>query len=61
MSLGIRMVLYALFSSLASMGMIDFDHTTGDVAFNIYDWEMVATGVVGYLGTFATSRFAKVK
>ena len=61
MSLAIRMVLYALFSGLASLGFIQFDATTGDVAFNVYSLEMVAVGIVGYLGTFLASRFAKVK
>jgi hypothetical protein len=55
------MALYALFSALASVGLIDFDHATGDVAFNIYNWELVATGIVGYVATFVTSRVAKAR
>lgn len=61
MSLAVRMLLYALFAGLASLGVVEFDHQTGDVAFNIYSWELAATGIVGYVATFVTSRFAKVK
>lgn len=61
MSLAIRMVLYALFSALATAGLVDFNAETGDVAFNIYSIEAVAIGIVGYMTTFLASRFAKVK
>lgn len=61
MSLAIRMMLYALFAGLASLGVVEFDHQSGDVAFNIYSWELAATGLVGYVVTFVSSRYAKVK
>jgi hypothetical protein len=61
MSLAIRMVLYALFSGLATVGLISFDSATGDVGFNIYSIEAIVVGVVGYIVTFAVSRFASVK
>lgn len=55
------MVLYALFSALATAGLVDFNAQTGDVAFNVYSLEAVVIGLVGYMATFLTSRFAKVK
>lgn len=61
MSLAIRMVLYALFSALATAGLVDFNAQTGDVAFNVYSLEAIVIGFVGYTVTFLTSRFAKVK
>lgn len=61
MGLAVRMMLYAFFAGLASLGLIEFDHATGDVAFNIYSFQLAAVGAGGYILTFITSRFAKVK
>jgi hypothetical protein len=61
MSLAIRMAFYALFSGLASIGLVDFDAATGDVEFNIYSMEMALIGFGGFIATFISSRFAKVK
>jgi hypothetical protein len=61
MSLAIRMVLYAMFSALATTGLVDFNADTGDVSFSLMSIELILTGAIGYVATFAASRFAKVK
>lgn len=57
--LNIRMIAYFLFAGLASQGLLVFDQEAGTVTFKIEDISMIVTGVLGYIGTFGTSRIAK--
>ena len=58
MGLVIRMILYAVFAGLAGAGIGTLD-ATGDYTVNIDDLVTIVIGAVGYLGTFAASRFYK--
>lgn len=60
MFLAIRMGLYFIFAAVGGMGIgLQFDQATGDVTFNI---DLIATAIVsliGFVGTFWTSRIVK--
>jgi hypothetical protein len=59
MMLYIRMALYALFALLAGQGLILYDHEAGTVTFRVEDLALLASGAVGYVGTFVAGRVAK--
>lgn len=61
MGLALRMVLYAFFAMLANEGLIIFDPDAGTITIQIAHIELLATGVAGYLGTFAAGRWAKAR
>jgi hypothetical protein len=61
MSLYIRMGLYLVFGVLAGQGLVLFDADTGTVSFKIDDLLVIGTALVGYFGTFLSSRVAKAK
>jgi hypothetical protein len=60
MFLFIRMVLYAAFAGLAGIGVGSLD-ASGDFTVNVDDIATLLVGVVGYLVTFASSRWAKAR
>lgn len=59
--LAIRMLLYAVFAAMANEGLVLFDADAGTVTFKIDDLMLFGSGVVGYIGTFVTSRYAKAR
>lgn len=61
MSLVIRMVLYAFFTTLSNQGVDIYDPQTDRISFQVEDLALVLTGVIGFILTFISSRFAKVK
>lgn len=61
MTLAIRMVLYAIFAGLASVGVVDFNPNTGDVSFTLQSLEALLLGITGYVATFGASRIAKAR
>lgn len=61
MGLTIRMVLYAFFAMLAGQGFEFYDPETGVITIHIDDLATLIMGGIGYLGTFAWSRVAKVR
>ncbi len=61
MMLSIRMVLYFLFSALASQGVGIFDAEAGTFTFQIAHFEALVSGVIGFIATFFASRLAKAR
>lgn len=61
MMLAIRMVLYALFVTLANQGIVIYEPETGVVSFNVDELTLVLAGAAGFVLTFISSRFAKVR
>ncbi len=61
MGLTLRMMLYFVFASLANEGIVLFDAGTGTVSFKVDDLALLASGVVGYLGTFVAGRWFKAR
>ena len=59
MALAVRMILYFAFSTLANQGFVLFDQAAGTVSFQIEDVIMLATGLAGFIATFAWSRWSK--
>lgn len=59
--LALRMVLYAVFSAMANEGLILFDAVAGTVTFKVDDLMLFGTGLAGYIGTFAWSRWSKAR
>ncbi|MGB1214775.1 MAG: hypothetical protein ACPG4X_15525 [Pikeienuella sp.] len=59
--LAIRMLLYAVFAAMANEGLLLFDADAGTVTLKIEDIMLFGAGVVGYIGTFVTSRYAKAR
>lgn len=57
----LRMFLYLVFGTLAGQGIVIFDNETGTVSFNIEDIMLLASGLLGYIGTFYASRVAKAR
>jgi hypothetical protein len=61
MMLYVRMALYFLFPILASQGLVIWNEEAGTVTFQVEDLVVVIMGVVGFVMTFITSRFATKK
>lgn len=61
MSLAIRMVLYALFTTLSNQGVDIYNPETDEITFRVEDLALVLSGITGFVLTFVSSRFAKVK
>jgi len=54
-------LLYPAFAMLAKEGLILFDAEAGTIASEIENMKNLVMGVVGYVGTFVSSRFSKSK
>ena len=61
MMLYIRMVLYLIFGVMAGQGLVVFDAVEGTVTFKVEDALIAGTAIVGFVGTFITSRVAAAK
>ncbi len=61
MVLYIRMILYFLFPLVAGQGHGVFDPEAGTLTIQINSVAPVVAGAVGFLGTFAAGRWAKVR
>ena len=61
MFLYLRMALYLIFGVLAGQGLVVFDAEVGTVTFRIEDALTAGTAIVGFVGTFITSRIAAAK
>lgn len=59
MMLYIRMALYLIGGLLAGQGLAIFDPEAGTITFQIDSLAQTLTGLVAFVGTFATSRVAK--
>ena len=57
----VRMALYFAFGFLSSQGVVVFDQEAGTVTFRIDDLLLLASGIGGYVMTFAASRVAKAR
>lgn len=55
----IRMFLYALFGIVAGQGLAVYDAEAGTLTFHVEHLATLATGALGFVTTFITSRFAK--
>lgn len=59
MGLTIRMILYALFSGIATTGLASIDPASGDLTIHMESLTNILVGVVGYVSTFIGGRMAK--
>ena len=59
MGLLIRMCLYLIFAGLAGAGIGSFEDASGQYSVNADDLVTVIIGLIGYVGTFVSSRWAK--
>jgi hypothetical protein len=55
------MILYFLFPLIAGQGIGVFDPQSGTLTIDIDSATTVLTGAVGFAGTFAAGRWAKVR
>lgn len=61
MFLAIRMCLYLAFGMLAGQGVEFYDPETQVITIHVDDLAQLIAGLFGWGGTFALSRWAKVK
>jgi len=59
--LTIRMILYFIFASLSGMGIGVFAEESSIYTIDVESLTVVVAGLVGFVVTFITSRFAKKK
>lgn len=60
-TLGLRMAAYAASSMFASTGFLVVDPETLTVTIDLVNAANAFGGIAAFLGTFATSRFAKTR
>lgn len=58
MMLAVRMMLYFIFPLLASQGLAVWDEEAGTLTFTVENLTVALMGILGFIGTFVTSRFA---
>lgn len=60
-TLAIRMILYFLSAAAASQGLAVYDEAAGTLTFEVESLAIVIGGALTFGGTFAVSRFAKLR
>lgn len=61
MFLAIRMILFFLFAGIAGQGIAVFDPDAGTLTFELESLTATVTGLIGFIGTFISSRWAKAR